>query len=279
MRERTLAHLSDLHFGAGPRAEDAAARLVQALLTEGVDHVVVTGDVTHRGRRREADRFRELFAPLARLGKLTVVPGNHDRLGDDVREALMTGPRVQTEQVPGLYLVRVDSTGPHNRRWVDGHGELTPEDIAAVDGALARAPEGALRAVLLHHHVLPLPEEDAFEKLVTWLGWPQARELAHGGSLLARLRGRCPLVLHGHRHVPAEAAPFAGDPLAVYNAGSTTLLERFRVFAHRDGLLAGAPRWVSFARRPANHVLPGVVRNGKKRGSGLPVGFPEPAAV
>jgi 3',5'-cyclic AMP phosphodiesterase CpdA len=261
MRTQTLAHLSDLHVGRGSNACDAAFRLREALLDEDVGHVIVTGDVTHRGRTREADRFHELFQPLARQGKLTLIPGNHDRLNDDVRPRLMDGPRVQLEEREGLYLIRVDSTGDHNRRWIDGHGELLFDDVRQVDRLLARAPSNALCAVLLHHHPLPLPEEDPFETLVTWIGWPNARELDGGRQLMEVLRGRCDLLLHGHRHVPAEVRLFENEPrpLRVYNAGSTTELERFRVFQHREGALLGEPSWVSFTRTPAAGLIPALV--------------------
>ncbi|MHB8416717.1 MAG: metallophosphoesterase family protein [Myxococcales bacterium] len=279
MRERTIAHLSDLHVGLNTHVDDATVRLREALLHEGVDHVVVTGDVTHRGLTAEARRFHEAFGPLLRAGKVTLVPGNHDRLNEDVRERLMPGARVQIEapggSEGGLYLVRVDSTGPHNRRWLYGHGKLWPDDLRAIGDALSRAPPGALRAVLLHHHVLPLPEDDPFERLVTWLGWPNAREIRRGRDLLTVLRGRCELVLHGHRHAPAEARPFEGDPLAVYNAGSTTLLERFRVFSHRGGALVGSPRWVTFERSRAGNLLP--ARAPPRERPGLGFSDPSPA--
>jgi 3',5'-cyclic-AMP phosphodiesterase len=44
------------------------------LLERAVDHVVVSGDVTHRGRRRELERFREIFAPLEERGRLSIIP-------------------------------------------------------------------------------------------------------------------------------------------------------------------------------------------------------------
>jgi metallophosphoesterase superfamily enzyme len=46
--------------------------------------VLVTGDVTHRGRLREWAAFEKAFEPLIESGRLTAVPGNHDRLGDDM---------------------------------------------------------------------------------------------------------------------------------------------------------------------------------------------------
>jgi len=59
-----FAHVSDLHIGLTPRAERAAERLCDALLHEHPGPVLLTGDVTHRGRRVELERFRDLFAPV-----------------------------------------------------------------------------------------------------------------------------------------------------------------------------------------------------------------------
>jgi len=160
-----------------------------------------------------------------------IVPGNHDRLGDDVEAELMPGKRVQVSAAHGLWMVRCNSTGPHNRRWWDSHGLFTPADLQAVVEALDSAPAGSTRVLLLHHHLLPLPEEHLFERLVSRLGWPNAAELPLGVELLRRVRHRCELVLHGHRHAPAELRPFTCEaPLRVFNGGSSTELHGFRVF-------------------------------------------------
>ena len=60
-------------------------------------------------------------------------------------------------------------------------------------------------AVLLHHHVHRLPGDTVWEHLAALVGLPWTAELKRGTALLARLRGRCDLVL-GHRHVPALVA-------------------------------------------------------------------------
>lgn len=247
MRIRTLAHVSDLHLGAGARSAEMARGIVDTLLATRVDHVVVTGDLTHRGRHSELDAYHGAFAPLIARGKVTVIPGNHDRLGDDVRERIMNGARVQVTAGEGLHIVRVDSTGPHNRSWLHGHGILTEHDVQDIDAALDQAPPTALRVVIMHHHPLPLPEDSWGERLSTWMGWPFTLELASGAGLLERIRGRCDLVLHGHRHVPSSCAVGRGahgKPLIVCNAGSSTQLGRVRLFAHRDGELCLAPMWL-----------------------------------
>ena len=240
-----VAHVSDLHFGRDRRTDAAARALAASLHAAAVDAVLVTGDITHRGRRAELGAFEDAFAPLLEGGRVVVVPGNHDRLGEDAGATLMVGSRVGVADLPGLHVIRVDSTAPHNRSLVTAHGLLDGRDLAEVDAALRDAPHGALSVVMLHHHVLPLPPEDLGEALSSWLGWPYADELTRGRDLLHVARGRCDLVLHGHRHVPSGASPFPGDarPLAVVNAGCSPELGGARVFSHEDGALVGS-RWL-----------------------------------
>jgi predicted phosphodiesterase len=240
---RTIAHLSDLHIGKDAANDARAAQLCQALQAAGVDRVLLSGDVTHRGRVEELATFRRLFAPLA--DRLAVVPGNHDRLGEDAGRWLMAG-RVQVEAWPGLHLVRLDSTAPHNRSLLDAHGELSRRDITAVEQALGEAAPGALVVLMLHHHLHALPEDCFFERLSTLVGWPNASELLLGGVLLRRLAGRCDLVLHGHRHARSELLLSAGGerPLRVLNAGASPELMQVRILAHAGGRVRGE-RWLA----------------------------------
>jgi 3',5'-cyclic AMP phosphodiesterase CpdA len=211
----------------------------------GVDHVVVTGDVTHRGKRRELALYERAFAPLIAAGAVTIVPGNHDRLGDDLADDIMPGARVQVAQAEGLYVVRVNSTGPQNRSWIAGHGSLDGDDLDAVEAALAGVPIGKMAVLALHHHVLPLPDEHTVERLSAFLGWPFTAELTRGRELIDRSRGRCNLVLHGHRHIPrgVRLRSESGD-VDVYNAGSSTHLGGARVFEHVNGALVHEPWWL-----------------------------------
>jgi 3',5'-cyclic AMP phosphodiesterase CpdA len=239
---RTIAHLSDLHIGKDPENDRAAGRLALALEAAGVDRVLVSGDLTHRGRVEELAAWRRLSAPLR--DRLVVVPGNHDRLGDDVGRFLMAG-RVQVESAPGLHVVRLDSTAPHNRSLLDGHGELGRRDIHEVSRALDSAPAGALVVVMLHHHLHALPEDGFLERLSTLVGWPNAAELPLGAALLRRLLGRCDLVLHGHRHATGELVLDAAGPrpLRVLNAGASPDLGRARILAHARGRVV-AEQWL-----------------------------------
>lgn len=260
---RTLAHLSDLHLGAGSRTHVMAQRATGDLLRRGVDHVVVTGDLTHRGRKEEYEAFLEVFAPLVARGRVTIVPGNHDRPGDDVARWMMDGRRVHVEQHPGLYLVKLDSTGPHNRLLWQGHGLVTPGDLQALDVALAQAPQDALVVVLMHHHPYPLPEEGTLEWLSAVAGLPYAAELHCGSALLNVVTHRVDLLLHGHRHVPSERYIACGrQGLTLFNAGSSTALGRFRIIEHQAGRIV-RHGWHTFMRQPSErswleHVIPAM---------------------
>lgn len=253
----TIAHVSDLHLGRDRRTDASVAGLVDALLAANVDAVLVTGDVTHRGRRSELAAFRRLFAPLR--GRVVVVPGNHDRLGDDAASELMGGARVLVHSRPGLHVVQLDSTAPHNRALLACHGELGADDIAAVDSAVDAAPPGALVAVMLHHHLLPLPEDGLAERLASWIGLPNAAELRLGAALLERLRGRCDLVAHGHRHAASDVVlpGKPGRPLRVTNAGSSPELGAARLLTHERGRLV-AESWLAVGERRPRPSVPAV---------------------
>jgi 3',5'-cyclic AMP phosphodiesterase CpdA len=238
-----LAHLSDLHLGERPEHEASARALVQSLLREDVDHVVVTGDITHSGRIEEYELWLELFEPLLLEKKVTVVPGNHDRGGDAVAELLSDELRVSVDGRAGLFMVCIDSTAPHNKSSFRSHGDLCEKMLVAVDEALDLAPPGWTSVLLLHHHLLPMPVEGIGEWFAERFGWPHAAELPLGKELLRRVQGRADLALHGHKHVPMERVLAGLRPLRVANAGASTVLRAFRVFEF-DGADVRAGRWV-----------------------------------
>jgi 3',5'-cyclic AMP phosphodiesterase CpdA len=70
----TVVHISDLHCGESASAKfESAAAAINALRP---DCIVVTGDVTHSGRRREFQIAASFFAALN--APIVGAPGNHD---------------------------------------------------------------------------------------------------------------------------------------------------------------------------------------------------------
>lgn len=242
---RTIAHLSDLHLGKSPHYAEVAAALSATAAALSVDCVVVTGDVTENGLQTELDEFYRLFQAWRDQGRLVVVPGNHDCIGGGIAHELMPGPRVDVVRTAGLSVIRVNTTGWHNRFRLASHGAVDRASIAEVDHLVDQVPPGDLVAVAMHHHPLPLPVDYFAEHLANWLQLPFAAELSMGKTLLRHLQGRCDLVLHGHRHMPWDFLwPGPTRTLHVYNAGCSTELKSFRLFTHQDGALVGEPVWV-----------------------------------
>ena len=245
MSTKSIAHISDLHIGCSAQHSVAAAELCQAILELDIDHVIVTGDITEHGKKTEFAEFKKIFHPLQSQGKLTIVPGTHDCLNDGIASEIMSGPRVDLISKDAVSIIRVNTTGPHNRFLIAGHGKIDEWIFTEVNRLLACVPLNTLTIVALHHHLLPLPEEFFSEHVSALLHLPFARELTRGSFLLEQLKERCDLVLHGHRHVSSEMIfPNLQRTLRIYNAGSTTLLKKFRRFVYEDGKLIGEPNWI-----------------------------------
>ena len=94
------------------------------------------------------------------------------------------------------------------------------------------------------------------ERLSSWIGLRYTCELPLGRELLRRIRGRCDLVLHGHRHVPRGFRVFDDPrPVRVFNAGSSTELGRACIFSHWGGSLTSGPWWLDALAAPPDEAL------------------------
>lgn len=229
-------------MGRNRQTDDSAARLAWELIGSHIDSVIVTGNITHDGKRDQWTLFQDLFAPLLREHRLIAVPGDRDRLGDDLGWAIMAGPRVQTVTRPGLHLVRVNSTAVRP----GGRASLDDADLKAIDVALDAAPVDSVAALALHHDPVRMPTQRRVRRLSSWLGYSVAPELGRGAELLARIEGRCDLVLHGRRSEPRGTRVSNGSrPLTVFNAGSSTELGHAYVFTlDMAGGLRGGAMWL-----------------------------------
>lgn len=153
-----ILHISDLHIGAeaDPAVERALAQLIERTSPR---LLIASGDLTHRGRREEHDRAAAFLRGLGL--PLHVVAGNHDmpyRLPARFTRTWDEFERVwgATESVYASDDVHV--VGLHSPRpWLYQEGLVRRAQLDRVARELARAPEGALRVVVLHHHLLGAP--------------------------------------------------------------------------------------------------------------------------
>ncbi len=209
-----IAHLADLHFGRIAHAGIVEA-LVRDVHEQGVDLVVVSGDLTQRARPRE---YRQAAAFLGALGAPSlVVPGNHDvypwwhpvhRLCRPRGrfDRWITAERYPTFEKPGVAVLGMDSaTGRTIKR-----GRLGKSVCRRMAEYFAGKEESTLKVVAVHH---PLAAVDA----------DGAGEVARGGRAVLRAAAAAgvQVVLSGHWHISyVEAVEVAGRQMVLAQAGS-----------------------------------------------------------
>ncbi|OAN43938.1 phosphohydrolase [Paramagnetospirillum marisnigri] len=167
---RTIAHLSDLHFG---RTE---AKVVRALLLDLEHHrpdlVIISGDLTQRARSHQ---FAEARAFLSHIpAPALVVPGNHDLYPLYRPLARLFRPRAKFHRnLPGhdvrpvwadsaVVAMGLDST--RSLRWKSG--ALKDSHLDHLETTLAEANPKAARVVFMHHPPATTSGGHPYETLV-----------------------------------------------------------------------------------------------------------------
>lgn len=189
MRTRIL-HVSDLHFGRNERPEsiDALARLIEEVEPE---LVIVSGDLTHRGLRSQHERAAAFLRGLGL--PLLAIPGNHDipyTFPKRFTKPWLEFERQWNETEPvyrsdALLVVGLNSVRP----WRHQSGRLRPRQIDRARELLGGAPDGVLRVVVFHHHLLGAP----------WRS--RKKPVARRNEVLAGLvDAGADLILAGHIH-------------------------------------------------------------------------------
>jgi 3',5'-cyclic AMP phosphodiesterase CpdA len=84
-RPFTIAHLSDLHISLDHSRNNIkkTRSLIEYCLRQGADHIVITGDITANGEKKEFEATRKIFKSYGLLDdrKLSLLFGNHDVYG------------------------------------------------------------------------------------------------------------------------------------------------------------------------------------------------------
>jgi 3',5'-cyclic AMP phosphodiesterase CpdA len=176
---RTIAHLSDLHFGA------VDAFVVEALLSSvaalAPDLVVISGDLTQRARREQFTNARRFLDALPQ--PQLVVPGNHDVPLYNVWSRFVSplaGFRrhITADAHPAYVDDEIAVFGADTTRSFTIHdGGLRSSDVAVLARQLAAVGERVTRIVVCHHPfdalagrrarlTVPRPAADAVGTLV-----------------------------------------------------------------------------------------------------------------
>jgi 3',5'-cyclic AMP phosphodiesterase CpdA len=188
-----VLHLSDLHVGTReePRVEPGLETLIERVRPE---LIIVSGDLTHRGRPEQHDRAAAFLRSLG--PPVFAVPGNHDIPYTPIARFTSTFTQFErhwetTEPVhrsDALFVVGLNSVRP----WLHQSGRLRKAQLQHASRLLDDAPETALRIVVLHHHLLGAP----------WRS--RKKPVARRSRVLAALvDAGAELVLAGHIHPAA----------------------------------------------------------------------------
>ncbi|HWM87178.1 MAG TPA: metallophosphoesterase [Kofleriaceae bacterium] len=307
-----IAHCSDLHLLslAGARALDFANKrwigglnllanrgrhhhnqVFEAMVADfnrsGLDHIVVTGDITNLAFEDEFRFARRLFEAI-QLGpdQVTVLPGNHDAYVARGAEYFATHFSEYNRPDPGWEwpaharrssnaawpVVRVRGSlavlalsTSLATPWFTAWGRIGDEQLERFRSALADPRlEGRFRLVAIHHP----PAGERARSLVRGL-----RDRAGFADAIATAGAE--LVLHGHEHLDLRAAlpgpdgaliAVRGIQSGTYEAGNLTRRARYRIYEVADDVaLLGRPALVGESVRVwdpergefVNEVAPG----------------------
>ena len=221
---RTIAHISDLHFGAeDPVVAEALLAELDGRSAPAPSLLAVSGDLSQRAREPE---FRAARAWLDRIPvPRLVVPGNHDvPLYDVVSRFLHPLDRYRALVTDELVPVHIDDelavVGVSTARsFTIKDGRIDREQVARVAAILAE--QGGRLKVLVAHHPFVLPPEARPGQRVD--GADAAVPVLEDAGL--------ELILSGHLHVAhlGDTAAFrSGDRAIVSVLAGTCMSVRRR---------------------------------------------------
>lgn len=265
---RTIAHLSDVHFGAAdPRIVDALVRAVTALAP---DLVAVSGDLTQRARRWQFERAREFLAQLPR--PQIVVPGNHDvplyhALARFAWPLHYYRKYITADLHPYFEDDAIAVMGANTTRsFTIADGGLTTGEVTKISARLETLSRDVLKVVVCHH---------PFELPRTRSGrWTRPRP---DPAAIATLTGKgADVFLTGHLHIG-----YAGETAVRYKGGGrvaivveagTAASTRRRGEPNSFNVLRAAAGRITVERRTWNEIarqfVPGDSKSFRRSGDG-----------
>lgn len=237
-----LVHISDLHFGAIDPAMPPGLR--RAIAATDPDLIVVSGDLTQRGRRAEFEHAAAFLKsiPYPQL----VIPGNHDIQGSWMfwQRFLCPWRNYQTHLSPDLnptwrsaamIVAGANSARPAGWYLDWSRGRLSRAQMRDLAGRYSHADASALRVLAVHHPPAAPPHGTARHLI---------GRLARFASAVNE--AGVDLVLSGHFHMSyAQALILAGPPVrrsCVLSSVSTATSHRLKGEPNGFHLIEGDAR-------------------------------------
>jgi len=185
--QKVIVQISDIHVGEGEFVPSLLTRCIDEINELKPDIVMITGDLTGMGYRREYETVKNYLSPI-KCKNIIIQPGNHDsrNVGYMHFEDLF-GNRYESFKTDGLVIVAADSSEPD----LD-NGQIGREYYKWIDAELKNACSNDLKIFAMHHHLIPVP------------GTGRERNIVHDAGDVLEVLVDCnvDLVLCGHKHVP-----------------------------------------------------------------------------
>jgi Icc protein len=185
-----FAQISDIHAGENwmydPKLIELAVKMINKIELDGV---LIPGDLTDWGLDHEYDMAIEQIDKIEH--EKYIVPGNHDaRIAGfkmfDMRICCKRG-RFFSENLGDIQLIGLDSSEPDID---DGH--IGREQLDWFEGELKKVEGLRIPLVMLHHHLVPVPNTGRERNILT----------DAGDVLNVIIENKVPLVVTGHKHNP-----------------------------------------------------------------------------
>jgi len=185
-----FAMMSDVHAGENwmydPKLLELAVKMINKMHLSGV---LIPGDLTDWGLDHEYDMVLEHLDKIQH--EKYIVPGNHDaRIAGfkmfDMRVCCKRG-RFFSVDLGEIHLIGLDSSEPDID---DGH--VGREQLEWLEGELKMNEGKRIPVVMLHHHLVPVPNTGRERNILT----------DAGEVLDVIIENKVPLVVTGHKHNP-----------------------------------------------------------------------------
>jgi 3',5'-cyclic AMP phosphodiesterase CpdA len=153
---RSIAHISDLHFGRHDPV--VAAGLLADLAAGKPDLIAISGDLTQRARRAEFAAAREFLDRLP--APVIAVPGNHDvPLYNPLRRVFRPLNRfhryITPHQLPLFADAELAVLGINTARAAAlSNGRVSQHQMDEIRDQFRRIPHTAFRALVTHHPLM-----------------------------------------------------------------------------------------------------------------------------
>jgi len=248
-KETIIAQISDIHVGESYFIPSLLTRAIDEINELNPDIVIITGDLTANGFRREYDTVKNYLAPI-KCENLIVQLGNHDsRNVGYLHFEQIFGERYKTFRNKDVTIIAADSSEPD----LD-NGQIGREHYKWIKEEFGKSGSKNFKIFAMHHHLVSVPNTGRERNIVN----------DAGDVLETVVDAGVDMVLCGHKHVPYL---WRVEDLLVVTSGTVSCLRLRGVIEPSYNIIYVREKEIDIYRRsPFDKIekILGVKRIGRK---------------